>query len=468
VNIVRFLKTSGVYFIGTVLSKLTVFILLPLYTSKLLPEEFGTFDLVVTILSFFAPIVFFQIWDGMFRYSFDKHSNKEKYDVISNSFVVLIIGFLVYSFLFFVAYKILHFEIAVLIFLYGLIVAINYQYTFIARVFMKNTLFTMTGLINTLFSTLLNIILIVYFDLGIKSLYISFIAGGLLQVIIIELRLNPLVNFRFNKLNKQLQIEMVKFSLPLCFASVSYWLLSGYTKIVIVQELGNSVNGLYAVASRFGSLISIVVSIFQFAWNEMAYLMSKENDRFEKYELSIMYILKVIVVGSAILMLLIKIIFPYLIHKDYQEALLLVPLTLIGVAFNSFAGFLGTIFMTEKRTRYILSTTIVGAIINIALLKILTPILGVQGAIGGLCFAFVTLSFIRVYIIKKVINIKFPLLHFAYYLAFLTIVMYIFYNEETIVGLIVYTLLLIIILAFLLRKILKPLLNMAINKMKRK
>ncbi|WP_423408378.1 oligosaccharide flippase family protein [Heyndrickxia sp. MSNUG] len=465
-NITRFLKTSGTYFIGNVLSKLIVFFLLPLYTSELVPKDFGTFDLVVTLLSFFAPIAFFQIWDGMFRYSFDKHNNKEKYDVISNSFVVLIIGFLLYTFMFVIAYKIIHFELDLLIFFYGLMVAINYQYTFIARVFLKNTLFVMTGILNTLLNAILNFILIVYFNLGVESLYISFIAGALLQVILIELNIHPIAKFRLNRLNKKLQLEMVKFSIPLCLASISYWLLSGYTRIVIAQELGNAANGLYAVANRFGSLISLIVSIFQFAWNEMVYLMAKENDRFQKYELSMKYILKVIVFGSAILMLIIKIIFPHLIHSDYQDALLLVPLTLIGIAFNSFAGFLGTIFMTEKNTKYILTTTVFGAVINIILLWTLTPLLGIQGAIGALCLAFVALSFIRAYMVRKVIHINFPLIQFAYYLIFLSIVMYIFFNVETTIGLLLYSTLLICILAFSLRNLIKPLLSMLFNKLK--
>src|SRR5690606_37393740 len=125
----------------------------------------------------------------------------------------------------------------------------------------------------------------------------------------------------------------------LCVAAVSYWMLSGYTKIVISQQLGIHANGLFAVASKFSSMITILITVFQYAWNEMAYMMVDDEDRLYKYQKSLEYIFKVIIIGSGIFLLSIKIIFPYLIDEAYNEALLLIPLALTGVAANAFANF---------------------------------------------------------------------------------------------------------------------------------
>ena len=40
----RFIKSSGIYFVGTVLTKLISFLLLPLYTSYISPADYGTYD----------------------------------------------------------------------------------------------------------------------------------------------------------------------------------------------------------------------------------------------------------------------------------------------------------------------------------------------------------------------------------------------------------------------------------------
>ncbi|QPC47644.1 lipopolysaccharide biosynthesis protein [Mangrovibacillus cuniculi] len=454
----RFFATSGIYFIGSVLSKLIGILLLPLYTSQFSPDEFGSYDLVVTLISFFAPIAFFQIWDGMFRFSFDKHKSNEKYSVISNSFSVLALGVFIYTIIYTLVYNQLDFEHALLIFFYGISIAIQYQYTFISRAFLRNKLFIVTGLINSLLNAIFNIILILWFDLGIESLYVAAILGISVQVAIIELRLNPLKNFRLDKLNIQQQLDMIKFSIPLCIAAVSYWMLSGYTKVVISQQLGTSANGLYAIASKFTAMITMVISVFQYAWNEIAYLMSADGDRKSKYKKSITYIFKVVIIGSGIFMLLIKIIFPYIIDPAYHNAISIVPLSLIGVAANAFANFVGTIFMAEKRTRWIFWTTVVAAGINVICLWIFIPIWGLQGAVGALSLSFVAIAIFRLYATSKLFDIKLDSTNLLY-IFFLAIITYIFFAIDNILILFISIIVLISIATFSLREILFALLR---------
>lgn len=436
-KIKRFLSTSGTYFIGSVLSKLIAFFLLPLYTSNLSPEDFGMYDLVVTIVSFFAPIAFFQVWDGMFRFSFDKQKANEKYSIITNSFSVMALGLILFSLVFGIMYKVLNFEYAWLIYFYGILIAVQYQYTFIARSFLKNNLFVMSGLINSILNAGINILLIIKFNFGIESLYIAFILGSITQVLIIEAKLHPLRNFNFNKLNMKLQLDMIKFSLPLCVAAVSYWMLSGYTKVVISQQLGNYANGLFAVASKFTSMIAIFITVFQYAWNEMAYLMVEDENRSVKYQKSIEYIFKVVVIGSGIFLLFIKIIFPYFINSTYHEALMIIPLSLIGVAANAFANFVGTIFMAEKKTKWIFWTTLIASGINMICLWIFTPVWGLQGAVGALCLSFVTLTTFRLNRIGKMFNIKLPY-SLMVYILMLGIVVLIFFTVDNIFMLFIF------------------------------
>lgn len=406
-NIVkRFIKTSIVYFIGSILSKLISFILLPLYTSKLSPNEFGVYDIVITILSLLVPVVFCQIWDAMFRFALDKNSTDEKYMVVSDSFIVWFMGGVVYTFIYVVFSNFAHFEFKLLIYVYGISVAVQYQYTFIARVFLKNNLFVMSGIINSFISAIVNIILILNFKMGIESLYIATILGCLVQVIIIEKKLLPLryINIKGFKINYI--TKMLKFSIPLCIATISYWLLSGYTKIAILQQLGTYENGLYAVANKFSSMIILIISVFQYAWNEIAYLMAGEENRIASYEKSVQYILKVAILGSGVFLLFTKLFFPYFVSISYYDALYIMPLTILGVSANSFAGFTGTIFMAEKQTKYILWTTTIAVGVNICCTWIFTRIWGLQGAVGALSLSFVVLAFLRFLYLKKIFPIK--------------------------------------------------------------
>lgn len=440
----RFIETAGVYFIGNVLSKLVALFLLPLYTSKILPDKFGEYDLVFTMLSLFVPVIFFQIWDGMFRFAFEKEGIKDKYRVISNSTTVCFFGGIIYSIAFFIIYKILHFELALLIFIYGISFALQYQYTFIARIFLRNKLFVVSGLVNSLLSALLNIVLILRFGLGYESLYIAPVIGCIAQILIIEIVLHPSAHFHFKHIERYLIGDMLKFSIPLCIATVSYWLLGGFTKVVISQKLGIYENGLYAVANRFSSVVTLVVGVFQYSWNEMAYMMIKDDNRVIIYEKGIHLMFKAVILGSGILLIVIKLIFPYLIDQSYIKALELVPLTLLGIAANSLASFVSTIFMTEKQTQYILRTTGIGAILNLVCVWFITPVLGIQGAIGALCLSFIIIAILRLYLLKSIINFRISVTYILY-IPIIIVVIFLFFSISNVLIL---NLILLLLLGF--------------------
>ena len=99
-KIKQFFKTLLVFFTGNVMSKLIALFLLPLYTSQLLPEQMGNYDIVMSIINLVAPIAFLQIWDGMFRFAFDYKENDSKYKIVNNSIIVSFAGIIAYLLIF--------------------------------------------------------------------------------------------------------------------------------------------------------------------------------------------------------------------------------------------------------------------------------------------------------------------------------------------------------------------------------
>lgn len=405
-KIKRFFKTLMIFFTGNVLSKLVSFILLPLYTSALVPEQYGTFDLVMSFINLIAPIAFLQIWDGMFRFSFDCLDNHDKYKTINNAIMVFFVGIIVYTLLFSSISLFLKIEYFIYALIYGFIFAVQYMYSFSSRVFLKNKLFVFSGVANTLITAILNVVLIIAYKWDVKALYVSHIIGTLFQIIIMEIGLKLIKNFSFKSWEKKLVVKMIRFSFPLCIATVSYWLLSGFTKMIIYYQLGPAANGLYAVANKFASTITILITVVQYAWNEAAYLMAQDNDRTKSYELCIDLILKSVCFGSIILCLLIKIIFPYFIDSQYAAAVNIIPATIIGVAVNSVAGFLGTLFMTEKDTGYIMISTLISAGINIILGIAACFWVGLNGVVIALALAFSILMILRLIKLIKAYHIR--------------------------------------------------------------
>ena len=64
--------------IGKLSTQVVSFLLLPLYTSKLSPAEYGTYDFLVTLSTFLLPIITLLMEESMFRFLIDADDLKSK------------------------------------------------------------------------------------------------------------------------------------------------------------------------------------------------------------------------------------------------------------------------------------------------------------------------------------------------------------------------------------------------------
>lgn len=396
----QFFQTAFTYFAGNIFSKLVTFFMIPLYTNQLPPSEYGDYDFVVTIITFFISVAFFQIWDGMFRFSFDCRDKEERYRILCDAVYIYIAGIFVYFLLFFIAWHIVGFKNPTYVFFYGLLLGLQYLYSFMARAFLKNKLFAYSGAVNTFLAALCNLVFILKWKMGISSLYLAQMLGCLAQILLIEMSLQVLKRVVKHKPDVRRIKQMLIFSVPLCVSAISYWLLSGFTKLVINRELGAYENGIYAIANSLANTAIIAVNVFQFAWNEMAYMIAKEENRTSTYRKCVDLLFTTVSFGCAALCIGIKIVFPYLVGREYNSASEVVPILMIGVSANAVAGFLGTLFMTEKKTSYILVSTVIAAMINLFFAREGAVFMGIRGAVVILAFSFFMLMVIRLVQLK--------------------------------------------------------------------
>lgn len=391
----RFIQTAIVYFLGNVLSKLVSFFLLPLYTNYLPPNAYGTYDFIITFLNLFAPILFFQVWDGMFRRSFDFKQKEDKYKIINNAFLVCLIGGFFYFAIFSFSQIFFSLDGFIYILIYGFLFSLSYYYNYACRVFLSNKLLVISGLVSTIITAVINIILIVKFGWGIESLYLAPAIGILLQIIIIECKLKLIAHFKFKDISRHEIIKMIKFSLPLCITAICNWMFGGFTRVIISTTLSLYDNGLYAVANKFATIITLLATVFQYAWNELAYLMANDKNRTESYNICIDILLKlVLLIGSAICIFF-KIIFPYFIDAQYWSAIIILPATIIGVMFNAIASVISTFFMVENKTTSVMFSTFLAVIFNVVLGFVLSKYFGLMGATIALAVAYLVLLIVR-------------------------------------------------------------------------
>ena len=203
----RFIKTAAIFLTGNVLSKMVSFFLLPLYTSSIPPEQYGSYDIVISLINLIAPIAFLQVWDGVFRFSFDYEKEEDKQKVINNGTIVYLCGIIVYILLFLAVSAYFEIKYTEYAMLYGLLFGLQYVYTFAARVYLKNQIFVFSGVVNTLVTAILNIILILACEWDVKSLYVSHIIGVIIQIVMIEVSMGVLRRFKLSHIDKNLVLK---------------------------------------------------------------------------------------------------------------------------------------------------------------------------------------------------------------------------------------------------------------------
>ncbi|SHF32082.1 lipopolysaccharide biosynthesis protein [Lactonifactor longoviformis] len=407
-ELIRFLKASGIYFIGTVLIKLVSFLMLPIYTKYISPEDMGTYDLASAYITFLCSVLYLDIWAGIMRFMFEHDTREKKKKPINSGFAIFLLSTAVYTAIIIGVGCVAHIPYLFYIYLFGLLMNTQILFGYLARGFGKNVLYASSGLIGTLVTTVSNIILIVVFKMNYSAMFISGCIGYMVNIAIVGygIRAHELISVK--KFDYGIFKQMFRFSIPLCMNSVAYWFLTSYNRVAISNILGKEANGLYAVATRFGSVINLFTSCFNMAWQEISY--SKEatsdSDNSNFYSVAINSFIQFLGMGLILLVPVVFFVFPIMIDDSYNEAKNMVPIYLLATIASSTSSFLGNIFSAIKKNDILFFTTVVGSIVNVICVHLLLPVLGVQGASIALFLGFLINVIIRIRILSKEIRVK--------------------------------------------------------------
>lgn len=402
----HFAKSTIVYFIGSVMTKVISFLLLPLYTDKISTDAMGYYNVSTTCLSVVTSVLCLEIWTGILRFMLDHQIKEDRYSAVYNGMAIFSGSLVLYAVLFCMLHFVVPIQNIGLIALYGLSVMLQSVYCSISRGLENSTYFAISGIVGSLVNSCTNIVLILCLHMGIEAMYIAGIAGFLMQVIVLESRVRLFSNFKKKYLDKAIIKKMLLFSLPLSLNAVSYWMLTGYNNVAISNILGMSENGIFSVAARFSIIMTTVATCFTMAWQELVYSKGNDTDRASFYSKASNYYLKFLFLSLIILIPCIRIAFPLLVKPAYNDAFYLVPLNLLASVASILSSFYGNIFSAEKKTKIIFGAAFSAAFVNVCLLHLLIGTLGAQAANISLFCGFLTDIFIKVFALKRRVKLK--------------------------------------------------------------
>lgn len=403
---VRFIKTSGIYLLGNVLTKAIAFFMLPIYTKFLTPSDYGTYDVNIAYITFLSSVLFLDIWGGVMRFMFDYSKREDKDRPIMSGAIIFLGSTIAYVVFALFLGNVMHIQYLFWVMLYGLFLNLQQFFAYVVRGFGKNSLFAISGILGSFITMLSNILFIAIMHTGYQYLYISSIIGYLLNCSVLFFGVNIKEIFQKKNYDSQLTKEMFIFSLPLMINSISWWFLTAFNRVILTNQLSSAANGVYAVANKFSSIVQLIDQAFQMAWQEISF--SKEGAKKDNavfFESAINEYIRFMLMGVAALLPIVRMIFPYFVDSSFNAAFNVIPLALIATILASISTFLGGTLTAIKRNRYLFTTTIFGTIVNIFVLLGTIKFIDVQAASLALGSGYLVVDIRRYFLLKKYINI---------------------------------------------------------------
>lgn len=409
----KVIENSVLYTISTILVKGIGFILLPIYTLFISPDEYGIINLVTNFINVAIFIVGFSLYSAILRFYVDFKDDPNKLKRFYGSIVIFVlfsgIGFLILSLTlrnwltsnFFKGvsfYPIVFIAIITVTF-----TSLHTIHQNILRSMQLGKILTKINLSVFAIQVTLNIIFIGLFNLGafgviIASLIVEFAYSVFM---IFNLKKNDLITFI---VDKKILKDALSYSIPLIPHNLSTYIATFASRIFINNSSNLAVVGLYSVATQFSGVIDIIQSSVNQAFMPWFFesmkleSTNKRNDilRFSKVLLTIYSILYMVIgLFSQDILLIIT-------TQSYAEAWLVTPILVIAYSFKSIYYFyINILFYFKEASRKIFISTIIGSISDIIIAYYLIPNLGMFGAAISFLIAKVIVVIIVVFMSNR-------------------------------------------------------------------
>lgn len=366
--------------IGTFGSKLLTFLMVRFYTGVLTPSDYGTADLIMQTANLLLPVVSMGITNGVFRFALDHP--KQRKSVFSAGFYTIVAGSVLLLGIIPVlcASDSLH-EYGELIACYTLCSCFHSLCAQYIRAEGKTALFAGQGILNTALVIGFNLILLLYFRLGITGYVLSVVLADTICALILFFK-ERLWKLLIWKPDKGLFSQMLRYSIPLIPTTIFWWITSVSDRYMVAWFLGAQANGFYAVACKIPTILTLLSTIFLEAWQFSAISEATENRavhiRFYSQVWSAFS--AVMVLAGSVMIVLCRLEIQMLAAEDYYPAWQFIPVLSMAMIFSAFASFMGSVYVVTKRSTLSFWTAMAGAAVNILMNLLLIPRMGIQGA----------------------------------------------------------------------------------------
>ena len=402
----QIVKKSSIYLGSSIINKMIPFLLLPIVTSYLSPEEYGKLSIYIILISFYSAFIGMAMQTNISK-NFFKVSKEDLSLIIGN---ILIILFLMFTMLLIITYTITLFFDTVFsvptswllaIPFISFMMIVNEINTTILRNEQRAYMFGIFEISNTFIKMSLTIVFLVVFSLSWYSQVLGTLIGSVVFFLIGMLYMKQRAYISM-KMNKEKIKSILSISLPLIPHVIGGVVIAMSDRFFIEQMVGIEAVGIYGVGYMFGMIVLLFTDAFIKAWSPWFYKVIVNPTAEKKIKIviySYIYIFSIFIL-AIIISFVGTWILPYIVDEKFYNAKEYIVWIALGYAVQGVYKIFFPYLVHINKTAFLAFSTLLAALINIVLNYFLILYYGTIGATYATIVSFLV-SAVLVFLYQK-------------------------------------------------------------------
>jgi O-antigen/teichoic acid export membrane protein len=383
----KLLKHGSIYALGIILSKLISFVMIPLYTNILRPDEYGTLELLNLSIDTITTVMGFGILASVMRFYFISDDRGDRNKVVSTallgtaSVMAITAGVCIFvckpisQLIFHNVENAVYLRIMFITMFLGSVIEIPLAYI---RILQKSLKFVAISLVRLIVQLGFNIFFLVYLHKGVMGVLYS----GLITSLLMGFYLIFMTSFSTGlHFDRRLYLSMLVYGIPLIVSDISAFVLTFSDRFFLNYYTNLSDVGIYSLAYKFGMLISMLfVAPFYQIWGTRMFDIYHRDDAKEIISRVLTLFLLMALAINLVVSLLSKDALRLMSNQSYWGAYRLVPVISLAYVLNGIIYVISVGILAQGKTKLNALAMIIAMAINIGCNFLLIPRWGKSGA----------------------------------------------------------------------------------------
>lgn len=382
----QIIKNSSIYLGSSIINKMIPFLLLPIMTKYLSPEEYGILSIYLILISFYSAFIGMAIQTNISK-NFFKLSKENLSLLVGNILIILTTTFIIcliltyfITFFFDNVFSIPSKWILAIPFI-SVMMMINEINTTILRNEQRVYMFGLFEISNTLIKMSLTVLFLVVFSLSWYSQVIGTLIGTIVFFFIglLYMKKRDYISMDFNKEKIK---SILNISLPLIPHVLGGIVIAMSDRLFIEKMVSLEAVGIYSVGYMFGMVVMLFSDAFIKAWGPWFYKNLKNPTDEKKRKIvkySYIYIIGIFVL-AVLISLVAELIVPYFVDEKFYNAKEFILWIALGYAVHGVYKIFFPYLVHISRTSFLAFSTLTAAIINLLLNYFFIKYYGAIGA----------------------------------------------------------------------------------------